>query len=280
MAAQRSDGPVADFCAALRQLQLDSGLGRVALARQVNYSKSQLYAILDGEIRRPPEWDRVVEPLVRACTGDDERTVNHWRRRHGELLKVYELSRRDRPPAAAVASEPARAVPAQLPADVDVFTGRGQELAELDRLLAADQTTAAEATAVVISAVSGTAGVGKTALAVRWAHRVRAEFPDGQLYVNLRGFDPSGSALPPNQAVRGFLDLLGIPAAQIPVGVDAQVGRYRSLLAGKRMLVLLDNARDAAQVRPLLPGTPTCLTVVTSRDRLTGLVATEGAQLT
>ncbi|MGH3992523.1 MAG: helix-turn-helix domain-containing protein, partial [Pseudonocardiaceae bacterium] len=125
VAAERRDGPVADFCAALRRLQLDSGLARTALARQVNYSKSQLYAILDGQIRRPPEWDRVVEPLVRACTGDDERAVDYWRRRHGELLEVYELSSRDRHPAATAPSQPARVVPAQLPADVDVFTGRG-----------------------------------------------------------------------------------------------------------------------------------------------------------
>lgn len=277
MAAQRSDGPVADFCAALRQLQLDSGLGRVALARQVNYSKSQLYAILDGEIRRPPEWDRVVEPLVRACTGDDERAVNYWRRRHGELLKVYELSRRDRPPAAPVPSEPARVVPAQLPADVDVFTGRGHELAELDRLLVAGQTAAVNATAVVISAVSGTAGVGKTALAIRWSHRVRDEFPDGQLYANLRGYDPD-QPMAPGDALAGFLRALGMPGQDIPLEVDERAAAYRSLLDGRRMLVVLDNAATVGQIRPLLPGAPSCLVVVTSRDALPGLVARHGAR--
>ncbi|MFD3377584.1 BTAD domain-containing putative transcriptional regulator [Streptomyces sp. NPDC058697] len=169
---------------------------------------------------------------------------------------------------------PGRAVPAQLPLEVRGFTGRREELTRLDRILA----TAAEGpAAVVVSAVSGTAGVGKTALAVHWAHRVADRFPDGQLYVNLRGFDPWGAAVTPDQAVRGFLDALGVPARQVPVDLQARVGLYRSLLAGQRVLVVLDNARDADQVRPLLPGSPGCLALVTSRNRLAGLVATEGA---
>ncbi|WP_210582867.1 BTAD domain-containing putative transcriptional regulator, partial [Streptomyces sp. GESEQ-4] len=167
-----------------------------------------------------------------------------------------------------------RAVPAQLPLDAQGFTGRAEELAQLDGILA---TGAERSAAVVISAVSGTAGVGKTALAVHWAHRVADWFPDGQLYVNLRGFDPSGAAVTPDQAVRSFLDGLGVPAPQVPVDLQARVGLYRSLLAGQRVLVVLDNARDADQVRPLLPGSPGCLAVVTSRNRLTGLVAAEGA---
>jgi tetratricopeptide (TPR) repeat protein len=175
-------------------------------------------------------------------------------------------------------------IPAQLPADVSVFTGRAQHLADLDRLLA---TTANEAqgsgegdrrsNAVVISAVSGTAGVGKTALAVHWAHRVARQFPDGQLYVNLRGFDPGGSVMNPAEAVRGFLDALEMAPQRIPVGLDAQAALYRSLLSGRRMLVVLDNARDAGQVRPLLPGAPGCLVLVTSRNQMSGLVAADGA---
>ncbi|WP_328678464.1 tetratricopeptide repeat protein [Streptomyces sp. NBC_00322] len=175
------------------------------------------------------------------------------------------------PPAGA---EPRRGIPAQLPLEARGFTGREEELAQLDGILAA---AAERPAAVVVSAVSGTAGVGKTALAVHWAHRVADRFPDGRLYVNLRGFDPSGVAVTPDQAVRGFLDALGVPGERVPADLEARVGLYRSLLAGRRILVVLDNAGDAEQVRPLLPGTAGCLAVVTSRNRLAGLVAAEGA---
>jgi tetratricopeptide (TPR) repeat protein len=167
------------------------------------------------------------------------------------------------------------AVPAQLPRDVGGFAGRAEHLARLDALLGSGATEAP--TAVVISAVSGTAGVGKTALAVHWAHRVAERFPDGQLYVNLRGFDPGGQVMAPAAAVRGFLDAFEVPAERIPPSLDAQAALYRSLLAGKRVLVVLDNARDAEQARPLLPGTPTARVVVTSRNQLTSLVAVDGA---
>jgi DNA-binding SARP family transcriptional activator/tetratricopeptide (TPR) repeat protein len=182
-------------------------------------------------------------------------------------------------PAAASPASPAltvrpASVPAQLPPAVPAFAGRDTELASLDALRPAQPGGSG---AVVIAALSGTAGVGKTTLAVQWAHRVSGQFPDGQLYVNLRGFDPGGRAVSPGEAVCGFLEALGVAAAGIPAGLDAQVGLYRSLLAGKRILVLLDNARDASQVRPLLPGSPGCLAIVTSRDQLAGLVATDGA---
>jgi tetratricopeptide (TPR) repeat protein len=132
--------------------------------------------------------------------------------------------------------------------------------------------------ATAIWVIGGTAGVGKTALAVRFAHQVAGGFPDGQLYINLHGFDPSGTPAAPADALRGFLDALGVPAEAIPVGPEARAGLYRTLLAGRRMLILLDNAHDAGQVRPLLPATPGCLVLVTSRSQLTGLVAAEGAQ--
>ena len=184
-------------------------------------------------------------------------------------------------PAPAIAlrpAAPAALVPAQLPPTVAAFAGRSTELASLDAILPRQgQGGPGQDAAVVISVIAGTAGVGKTALAVHWAHRVAARFPDGQLYVNLRGFDPCGPAADPAQALRGFLDAFALPPERIPASLDAQMALYRSLLAGKRVLVVLDNARDAEQVRPLLPGSPGCLAIVTSRNHLTGLIATQGA---
>jgi len=173
---------------------------------------------------------------------------------------------------------PAAVMPAQLPPEVPCFVGRNRELDQLDQLLDQLPTGSGSAQPVTgISVISGTAGVGKTALALRWAHQVAHRFPDGQLYLNLRGFDPSGRVMPTGEALRTLLEGLGVSAEAIPVGIDAQIGRYRSQLAGKRMLIVLDNVRDAEQVRPLLPGTPTTLVVVTSRNQLTPLVARDSA---
>jgi DNA-binding SARP family transcriptional activator len=170
------------------------------------------------------------------------------------------------------AARPVRPGPRELPADIPAFTGRSAELSELDRLL----TGRAEPTAMVISAVSGTAGVGKTALAIHWSHRVAEHFPDGQLYVNLRGYDPSQPSTGA-EALARLLRTLSGPGQDIPDDEDERATRYRSLLAGKRMLIVLDNAQSAEQVRPLLPGTPACMVLVTSRDALTGLIARDGA---
>jgi DNA-binding SARP family transcriptional activator len=169
-----------------------------------------------------------------------------------------------------------RPLPAQLPHQIPDFTGRDAELDRLDALLGRDH--GGIGTGVVVAAIAGTAGVGKTALAVHWAHRISERFPDGQLWVNLRGFDPSGSAMKPAEAIRGFLDAFGVPPQQIPTSLEAQAALYRSLLAGRRVLILLDNAADEDQVRPLLPGSPGCLVIVTSRNELPGLIVTEGAQ--
>jgi tetratricopeptide (TPR) repeat protein len=160
-------------------------------------------------------------------------------------------------------------VPRQLPAAVPGFAGREGELATLTGLLRGQAATGG----TVVSAVSGTAGVGKTALAVYWAHQVADQFPDGQLYVDLRGFDSSDSTMRSAEAVRRLLEALGVPPERIPPELDAQATLYRSALAGRRMLVVLDNARDSAQVRPLLPGAPRCMVVVTSRNQLTSLIA-------
>jgi DNA-binding SARP family transcriptional activator len=180
-------------------------------------------------------------------------------------------------PALPAPGQPQQVAPRELPAAVRGFSGRSAELEALTRLLdhAGDQVPGT----VVISAIGGTAGVGKTALALHWAHQVAGRFPDGQLYVNLRGFDPSGVPATPAEAVRGFLNGLGVRPDRIPPAPDAQAGLYRSLLAGKRMLIVLDNARDEAQVRPLLPASPASLVLVTSRNQLIGLAAAEGARL-
>ncbi len=165
-----------------------------------------------------------------------------------------------------------RCTPRLLPALIPAFTGRADELMVLSRMLGEPDGPA------LITAVTGTAGAGKTALAVHWAHQAAGEFPDGQLFVNLRGFGPSATPLMPADAVQVFLDALRVPADQLPRTLDAQLGLYRSLLAGQRMLIVLDNARDAAQVRPLLPGSPTCRVIVTSRNQLPGLTAIEAAR--
>jgi tetratricopeptide (TPR) repeat protein/transcriptional regulator with XRE-family HTH domain len=165
--------------------------------------------------------------------------------------------------------------PRQLPLDVRGFAGRRAHVERLDACLDSDP---AHPTTVVVSAVAGMAGVGKTALALHWAHRRADRFPDGQLYVNLRGFDAAESVVDPADAVRGFLEALQVPVARIPADPDARAALFRSLLADRRMLLVLDNARDDVQVRPLLPGAGHCVVVVTSRDRLSGLIVGEGAR--
>ncbi|MEU2777502.1 BTAD domain-containing putative transcriptional regulator [Streptomyces sp. NPDC007162] len=167
--------------------------------------------------------------------------------------------------------------PAQLPAAYEHFAGREAEIEHVLRRLPAASGDGGPGTTMVINAIGGMAGVGKTTLAVQVAHRVTDRFPDGQLYVNLRGFDLHGAAMDPAEAVRGFLEALGVSRKQMPDSPEAQAALYRSLLADRRVLVLLDNARDADQVRPLLPGAAGCLVLITSRNRLTSLVVAGGA---
>ncbi|WP_433305067.1 BTAD domain-containing putative transcriptional regulator [Actinoplanes sp. CA-030573] len=231
------------FCALLLLALYRSGRQAEALAL---YRRTRQRLVDELGVEPQPE----LRDLHRAILGGDRRLLA--------------------PPAAA--ARPARPVPAQLPADVEGFAGRGRELAALTAAATGPGRT------VVVSAIGGTGGIGKTWLALHWAHRHRDRFPDGQLFVNLRGFDPSGQQVSTETAVRGFLDALGVPPDAVPADLPAQVGLYRSLVADRRMLVLLDNARDTGQVVDLLPGTPACVTVVTSRDQLVGLVAGHGAR--
>ena len=170
---------------------------------------------------------------------------------------------------------PAPVTPRQLPSTPRWFTGRSDELAVLTGALEEGRNSAST---VVISAVAGAGGIGKTALAVHWAHHNAHHFPDGQLFVNLRGFDPSGMPMSPATAVRILLHALGVEGSALPVDLEAQSALYRSLVATKRMLVVLDNAASVEQVAPLLPGDPSCMVIVTSRNRLPGLVTSHGAQ--
>ncbi|MEJ3745988.1 BTAD domain-containing putative transcriptional regulator [Actinomycetes bacterium KLBMP 9797] len=178
-----------------------------------------------------------------------------------------------------LAGRPARCaapvvVPRQLPSDIGWFAGRRAALTAVDQQWAARRA----GTAPGIAVVTGTPGVGKSTLAIRWAHRVAADFPDGQLYANLRGFEPHGDPARPDQVIRGFLVGLGVSPRDLPSDLDGLRAAYRALTEGKRLLVVLDNASDSAQVRPLLTGSTGGFVVVTSRNSLTGLIVSEGAQ--
>lgn len=165
--------------------------------------------------------------------------------------------------------------PRHLPAPVASFVGRDEEQEFMDRWSSDEDDRPAPPLSII--AVCGTAGVGKTALAIHWAHRHRGRFPDGELFLDLRGYDP-GSALSPGDALARMLAALGLPGPLVPAGLEERSAALRDLVADRRMLMLLDNAADTAQVRPLLPGTGSCQVIVTSRDSLAGLVAREGAR--
>jgi tetratricopeptide (TPR) repeat protein len=176
-------------------------------------------------------------------------------------------------PAAAVVSPavPPQQIPAGVAGAVQ-FTGRDAEIEALSGLM----TATGYGDAVAVAVISGTAGVGKTALAEHWARQAAGQFPDGQLRVNLRGFDSSRAPLEPAAALGGFLEALGVAPERVPAGLPEQTELFGSLLTGKRVLILLDNALGEEQVRPLLPATPGCLAIITSRSDLPGL---DGARL-
>ena len=256
-----------EFGCRLRECRLAAGLSQHGLAQRSGLSVRMISDLERGRTKWPyrDSLNRLADAL--ALNGEPRAAfiATAGRRLAGTAIGAARRSANSK----AGAGEPGR--PRQLPAPVLGFAGRADQLDALSQILEQPGGTA------TICAIGGMAGVGKTALAVQWAHQVAAEFPDGQLYVNLRGYDPSGTPVPPAEAVRGFLDALKVPAAQLSASADAQLSLYRSLLAGKRMLVVLDNARDATQARPLLPGSPTCRVVVTSRNQLAGLAAIEAA---
>jgi transcriptional regulator with XRE-family HTH domain/tetratricopeptide (TPR) repeat protein len=254
----------------LRSCRQSAGMSQEELAERASLSVRALSNIERGrtEYPHPGSLRRLADAL--ALQGQARAEFLGLGRRTPASVAYIAM-----PPLAPPADR-VLVVPRQLPASVRQFVGRERELAVLTGLLGEAATRPA---AAVISAIDGTAGIGKTALAVHFGHQAADLFPDGQLYANLAGFGPSGSPLAPGQAVRGFLNALGVRPEQIPQGLDDRAGLYRSLLAGRRMLVLLDNAADEEQARPLLPGSPGSLAVVTSRQQLAGLAAAEGAAL-
>lgn len=253
---------------------------------------AELVGELRNLIREHPYDEVLVGQLIRALYRSGQRadaleTYRSFRRRVADelgidpgpqLRELHELLLRDDPALragpAVPPSERAAVVPAQLPPAATGFTGRAGELEWLHRIL--DDR---DADAVTVAVVTGPAGVGKSALAVTWGHRVVPRFPDGVLFASLRGFDPASPPVAASDVLTRFLIALGVRPTELPEEVEEQAALYRSLLAVRRVLVVLDDARDSEHVRPLLPGGAGSLVVVTSRRRLDGLVARSGARL-
>lgn len=238
---------------------------------------------LGGLVTEHPYRERLTELLMLALNQSGRRAeaLDAYRRTRQRVVAALgvepgpRLRRLQRDIIAGTAPQrPERTVtaPAELPATVSGFTGRGEQLDRLDRLL--DHTS----DALVLAVISGMAGVGKTALAAHWGHRVAERFPDGQVFVDLGGFG-AGRPVTAREALGRLLPSLGVPAERMPTELDALVAAYRSAVAGREMLIVLDNAREAEQVRPLLPGRAGVLVVVTSRDMMAGLAAIDGAHL-
>ncbi len=279
-----ADGPVRMLFDELHDLHHRAGWPSLRdMAKDVGCSHTTVSVAFSGP--RVPRWG-LLELIVEALGGDTGRMHLLWLAASQAQHPAPGTGAGSEPAGPASGGQPptdvplprgpvphAPPVPRELPADVVPFTGRTHQLAELDRLLESVDGTGPAAGLVVLS---GTAGVGKTALAVRWAHRVADRFPDGQLYVNLRGYDPD-RPVPPADVLAAFLRVLGLDGAAVPGELAERAARYRTLLAGKRMLVLLDNAHSVDQVRDLLPGASSCLTLVTSRHALPALVARHGA---
>jgi tetratricopeptide (TPR) repeat protein/transcriptional regulator with XRE-family HTH domain len=272
-ASSAEASPGQNFGQLVRSSRVAAGLTQEELADRSGLSVRTLGDIERNRIARPyrNSVQRIADALQLTGTIRDE-FLDRGRGRTAPQLGGSGAGPGQSPdPPARLA----HLVPRQIPAMVPYFAGRAQELATLTRLLC--PPPAADGAPVVI--VTGTAGMGKTTLALYGAAASAADFPDGQLYLNLRGFDPSGDPVPPGEAIRSVLGTFGIPDDRIPASTEARAALYRSVLAGRRVLVVLDNARDTEQVRPLLPGSPSCRVVVTSRYQLSGLLVTTGAQL-
>lgn len=277
------------LCAGLQEERIAAIEDRIATELQLGLHR-QAAAELTGLIGLHPARERLAGYLMTALyrDGQSAAALEVARRTRAVLsaelgiepgpelrdleLAILRQEPRLKSPAVSVARTE---VPAHLPPDTHGFIGRQQQISQLDQILASQ---AQQPTAVSIAVLSGTAGVGKTTLAVHWAHEVASRFPDGQLYADLHGFSPELPPARPADVLRRFLMALGATQEGIPADLDGQAALYRSRIAGRRILILLDNARDEAQVRPLIPGSCTCAVVVTSRMRLYGLVATTGAQ--
>jgi tetratricopeptide (TPR) repeat protein/DNA-binding XRE family transcriptional regulator len=264
------------FGSLLRSLRTAAGLTQEELAEAARVSYRSV-SDLERGVSRSPRRDTARLLADALGLSGDERARFFEAAARGRRSATGTVAPRPLPGGIAAVS---RTLPRQLPAHTPHFVGRADQLAALTSLLdkAVGPSQLAAGT-IMIGAIGGTAGIGKTELALRWAHQVADRFPDGLLYVNLRGFDPAAPPVLPAEVIRDFLGALGVDPSGIPVSLDGQAALYRSLLAGRRILLLLDNARDAEQVRPLLPGTGTCLVLVTSRRQLTSLAAREGARL-
>lgn len=272
-----------NFGALLRRHREEALLSQERLGERAGLSARTVRDLEAGRVRRPRAdsvW-RLADALSlddaeRAAFTAAARRAGPSARapRPGTLRLISAMLDEDQQEAAPRPPVAPLPVPAQLPMDVYGFTGRGAEIEALDGMLAEAEQTSLP---VIVSAVSGTAGVGKTALAVHWARQVSERFPDGQLFVDLRGYDPD-RPLSPDRALGALLRHLGVSGPDVPPVLADRVALYRSLMAGRRMLVMLDNASSVDQVRPLLPGAGSSLIVVTSRDSLAGLVARDGAR--
>jgi tetratricopeptide (TPR) repeat protein len=263
-----SGGPIVEFCAGLRRLRAGSTIPVAVLAGQLSVSRQHLYAVLGGRVRKLPDWDTMVRPLVVACTGGDPAEVAAWRRRHALMTAAWEQLSRDGWGVRAT-EEMEAGVRSSLPPDTAAFTGREAELGLITAAVA--EASEVGGGIVAIRVIDGMPGVGKTALAVHAAHLLAGEFPDRHIFVDLHGHTVGRDPVAPVDALAGLLAATGVDPRYVPADVEGRAAIWRDRMAGQRAVVVLDNAASSAQVRPLLPGAPGCLVLITSRRHLADL---------